>query len=631
MAEVSKPDYLSLVNKGGSGFNVSELVTSIVSAEIEPKRSLENSKKSTTENAISGIGFLNAQATTTKSQTDLHKKNTYFSLSTSNIVGVSIKSLDETKIQVGNRNISDVSIAKKMVFELGGFANLTSTYSSKLTISTGTWSQSSTASSDSTDTYSENQTYIVTGAVTVTESNAIRTNSDWTGGQLTTGDIFTVNDAVQNTSLASASLKKIDKFSFTAGADASVDVEFTNENLNQIASRLDAVSGISAKIIDTSGNGTNYSLVLTSDDTGGKNGFKIEKKAGSVESATRWLTADIPEKHKADNLVDNKFNQLASDAKFKLDGVSVTRTGNIITDLIEGTEIELKSDFSSPALISAARSESAVKATVEEFVSTLNSFKAEIDRLTFIDIDGENNGPLAMDPSVTSIKNKFKRLAVAPLYGYADTPIYLSQLGIKTDTTGKFYIDDATFKSTYSKSPDSFLALKDDNLKTNTQGNTARKSTFTKIDGATYVISETAGNYYINKDGADDSDKTSLLKTSYNGGLQLTSVKYPGLVIETASATPTSFKLYVGQSVAKKVSDLMDEILVTTSAVNQAKTRYETLKSDITERLQKLEVREKLITTQYTTRFGEMEKAMTQFNGTKTLLENFTEAWKKQK
>ena len=34
MVEVSKPDYLSLVNKGGSGFNVSEIVTSLVAAEI---------------------------------------------------------------------------------------------------------------------------------------------------------------------------------------------------------------------------------------------------------------------------------------------------------------------------------------------------------------------------------------------------------------------------------------------------------------------------------------------------------------------------------------------------------------------------------------------------------------------
>ena len=40
MVEVAKPDYLSLVNKGGSGFNISELVTSIVGAEIEPKRVL---------------------------------------------------------------------------------------------------------------------------------------------------------------------------------------------------------------------------------------------------------------------------------------------------------------------------------------------------------------------------------------------------------------------------------------------------------------------------------------------------------------------------------------------------------------------------------------------------------------
>jgi hypothetical protein len=39
MVDVAKPDYLSLVNKGGSGFNISELVTAIVAAEIEPKKS----------------------------------------------------------------------------------------------------------------------------------------------------------------------------------------------------------------------------------------------------------------------------------------------------------------------------------------------------------------------------------------------------------------------------------------------------------------------------------------------------------------------------------------------------------------------------------------------------------------
>ena len=33
----------------------------------------------------------------------------------------------------------------------------------------------------------------------------------------------------------------------------------------------------------------------------------------------------------------------------------------------------------------------------------MNDFKTELDRLTFIDIDGDNNGPLAMDPTVTRL------------------------------------------------------------------------------------------------------------------------------------------------------------------------------------------------------------------------------------
>ena len=64
--DVPKPDYLSLVNKSGSGFNVSELVTAIVASEIEPKRILQTTKKDKTESAISGIGFLNSQVALTQ-------------------------------------------------------------------------------------------------------------------------------------------------------------------------------------------------------------------------------------------------------------------------------------------------------------------------------------------------------------------------------------------------------------------------------------------------------------------------------------------------------------------------------------------------------------------------------------
>ena len=75
--EVTKPDYLSLVNQSGSGFNVSELVNAIVGSEIEPKRILQTTKQQKTENAISGIGFLTSQASSTQNNFDTLKSDTF--------------------------------------------------------------------------------------------------------------------------------------------------------------------------------------------------------------------------------------------------------------------------------------------------------------------------------------------------------------------------------------------------------------------------------------------------------------------------------------------------------------------------------------------------------------------------
>ena len=66
-------------------------------------------------------------------------------------------------------------------------------------------------------------------------------------------------------------------------------------------------------------------------------------------------------------------------------------------------------------------------------------------------------------------------------------------------------------------------------------------------------------------------------------------------------------------------------------SLKSAETAYQNLTEDINERLEKLDIREELISTRYTEQFGAMESAMTQFNSTKTMLENFIEAWKKQK
>ena len=103
------------------------------------------------------------------------------------------------------------------------------------------------------------------------------------------------------------------------------------------------------------------------------------------------------------------------------------------------------------------------------------------------------------------------------------------------------------------------------------------------------------------------------------------------MVIVSAAEEPADFDVYVGKSFANKIDEMMTSILDLESSLSSANESYKNMSADIEERLTEIEKREELITTRYTAQFGDMEKSMTQFNSTKSLLENFIEAWKKQK
>ena len=546
MVEVTKPDYLSLVNQGGSGFNVSELVTAMVAAEIEPKRAIQNTKLEKTENSISGIGYLNSQALITKDSFEAISGANFFEANSSNEPSVSLVITDESQLSTANRTISNVQIAKEMVFELGGFDSLTDPLEGSgvtIDVDFGTWTES------------------------------------------TPGN-YSFSEATGN---------------------ETQEITFTSKSLTEVAALFNDVDGIAAQIVDKTGDGLDYSLVITSTDTGAQNGFRLSDDGG----ANRWTTV------KND---DNTFSQLSRDAIFSLDGVQVSRSGNTITDVMNGIEITLHSDMSGDVAVSTSRSNSQIKQTVEETIASLNEFKDEIDRLTYVDIEGEGNGPLTLETSATMLKSNFKRLAIEPLQGFDTNSIYLSQLGIKTNSEGQYYLDEAIFEKTLSANPEYFSALKDDNLSTSTPSASVSTTAVTEIP---------SGRYTVDYDGSNWKFGDTIL--SSDGAGTFTSTTYPGLRIETIDASPAQFDVYVGKSFASKISDLMSDTLADDSSLKSAETAYQNLSEDINERLEKLDLREELISTRYTEQFGAMESAMTQFNSTKTMLENFIEAWKKQK
>ena len=146
-----------------------------------------------------------------------------------------------------------------------------------------------------------------------------------------------------------------------------------------MVTQLNGVSGISAKLVKTSSTGTDtYSIVLSSEDTGLTNGFKIS--AGGV---SRWETTGTP----STNSNSNTFGQLSRDASLDVNSVSVSRSSNSIDDIIDGITVDLKADTTNSVQLNVARSSSNVKASVEYVIIALNEFKSELERLTFIDIE----------------------------------------------------------------------------------------------------------------------------------------------------------------------------------------------------------------------------------------------------
>jgi len=552
MVEVTKPDYLSLVNKGGSGFNISELVTSIVASEIEPKRILENSKLEKTENAVTGFGYLYSQAAKTKTNFATIKTDSFFNLTSSKPDYIDLSTIDEAKIVSGIRSISDIEVAKNMVLELGSFSNLTDTFTANLTIDAGKWTQ--------TDTL----TYLFTDNVPANRQT----------------------------------------------------ISFTGETLTQIAARFDELDGISAKVIDKTGDATSYSLVLTGVETGLENGFKIAEVFS--DHADRWQTPTVP----SANAFPNAFTQLSRDATFKLDGISVSRDTNKIDDLIDGVSIDLRSDISETVTLNLNRSESTIIQNVKDVIFSLNEFRTELERLTFIDVEGDENGPLAMELTATMLKSKFKKLAIDPITGYGSQSIYLSQLGIKLNNSGEFYFDEGTYQKTLTVNPEFFMVLKNENLKANTNLASISKSQYTNIPAGTYTVAQDGTSWKF-------GDIVLTRADADNGGSVFTSNDLPGLTIETIERNPASFDIYVGKSFCKKIDELMTETLAIESSFYKSEEAYKNLKIDIQDRLDELAVREKLITSRYNKQFGNMENIMTQFNSTKSLLENFIESWKK--
>ena len=149
----------------------------------------------------------------------------------------------------------------------------------------------------------------------------------------------------------------------------------------------------------------------------------------------------------------------ASDANLSIDGVSVTRTSNTITDLIDGVTLTLNSTTSSAEIISGNWDSSNALLALQVFVRP-NEFVNF--QLKSVDRPREFNfrpWSISRRPLASYLLKQLTSLTTQAIEGYADESIYLTNFGVLTELDGSLSIDEDKFKSYFSENPTYFAAI----------------------------------------------------------------------------------------------------------------------------------------------------------------------------
>ena len=217
-------DYLSTLNSKGSGLNISQIVDSLVQAEVQPKRTLITKSQSATELKISELAELKAKASTFQSELGALSFAKSFKIENSNTAAIEVTNTSVLhKADSFSSNIDVKQLARKQTLLFEGY-NATAEQIGDINLS------------------------ISFGKVAEDLESA------------TDDNVFDVNNAL-----------------------SAQQVSLSNATLEELSNALNAVEGVSSEILKLSE--TNYALAVYS-DFGADNALKITSNIEGLSASS---------------------------------------------------------------------------------------------------------------------------------------------------------------------------------------------------------------------------------------------------------------------------------------------------------------------------------------------------------
>ena len=221
------------------------------------------------------------------------------------------------------------------------------------------------------------------------------------------------------------------------------------DTLSSLRDNINALNyGVTASIIG-SGDGT-YNLVLKS-ETGSENALRIT----ATESPSGSGLAAI------DNTTTNSSKQTiaGSNATIVVDGMTLTRTSNKITDLFDGYEVNLISTTSSAAKLTSSVDVETAKANMNAYIDSINTLKKIFNEKTFRGSSTQEAGELSSDSVINGIKKQFDLYLSNGLPGFGENSLFLSNLGARTEKDGTLSLSSSLFEKEIKNNPSTYDAI----------------------------------------------------------------------------------------------------------------------------------------------------------------------------
>ena len=390
------------------------------------------------------------------------------------------------------------------------------------------------------------------------------------------------------------------------GTTKSVTVSSGNGTLEGIAASInDASIGVTASVVKETD--SSYYLMLK-----------------STEGAANAMQISVTEDNADDNLDQlaytsyNSSRELVSgaDAALTIDGVGVTRASNSVTDIIDGVTLTLNSTTSSAETISARFDTTTALTAAQGFVAELNSLVMLLRSKSARGTETNAAGDLAGDPLIQSMINQITDLTNEAIVGFGANSVYLANYGIMTNRDGSLTINSTTFTEQYEADPDSFNAV------LNSRVSTDSSMVSGKVAGDSYV----PGNYSFTINGNNatiDSAAMTFADNRYSIGTGNAS----GLTINVdGSGANTTVRL--GRSLLEKLEGIASTNLAFGNDIDERISSYSDDISEYTKALSDFGKQMDNLRAQYITQFAAMDAAVAGLNKTKESLDMMMDGWR---